>query len=170
MELRRAARIDKGGRGVHAQLNTGIEGMGYIEAVCISSEKGELKTSVEGAEFRREWGIEGDAHAGDWHRQVSLLAGESIDRMRAKMPELSHGMFAENLVTRGLDLSGLTVGDRLSLEGGVLLEITQIGKECHNGGCPIQVATGECIMPKEGIFSKVLEGGRVEPGMKIAEA
>ncbi|TCD48694.1 MOSC domain-containing protein [Chlorobium sp. N1] len=144
--------------------------MGHIEAVCLSSEKGELKSPVERAEFRKGWGIEGDAHAGDWHRQVSLLAGESIDRMRTKMPELSHGMFAENLVTRGFDLSALSVGDRLKLEGGVVLEITQIGKECHNGGCPIQVATGECIMPKEGIFSRVLEGGRVEPGMKIDEA
>ncbi|QEQ57754.1 MOSC domain-containing protein [Chlorobium phaeovibrioides] len=144
--------------------------MGHIEAVCVSREKGELKSPVEGAEFRKDWGIEDDAHAGDWHRQVSLLAGESVDRMRKKMPELSHGMFAENIVTRGINLCALAVGDRLMVEGGVVLEITQIGKECHNGGCPIQVATGECIMPKEGIFSRVLEGGRVAPGMSISSS
>ena len=143
--------------------------MGYIEAVCISREKGVLKSPMEEIVLRQAWGIEGDAHAGEWHRQVSLLAGESIDRMRQKMPEIDHGMFAENVVTREIDLAALSVGDRLRVDGGVLLEVTQIGKECHNGGCPIQVATGECIMPKEGLFCKVLQGGTIRPGMRLQQ-
>lgn len=143
--------------------------MGYIEAVCISREKGVLKSPMEEIVLRQAWGIEGDAHAGEWHRQVSLLAGESIDRMRQKMPEIDHGMFAENVVTREMDLAALSVGDRLRVDGGVLLEVTQIGKECHNGGCPIQVATGECIMPKEGLFCKVLQGGTIRPGMRLQQ-
>jgi len=141
--------------------------MGYIEAVCISREKGELKLAVQEIALKADWGIDGDAHAGDWHRQVSLLAGESVDRMRLKMPELAHGMFAENMVTRGIDLSALKVGDRLEIAGNAVLEITQIGKECHNGACPIQVATGECIMPTEGLFCRVKRGGTVRPGMAV---
>jgi MOSC domain-containing protein YiiM len=143
------------------------EVMGLVEAVCISTEKGTIKKVVSQILLRTEWGIEGDAHAGDWHRQVSILAGESIDRMRKKMAELDHGMFAENIVTRGIDLSGLIVGDSLRVGDAVLLEITQIGKECHNSGCAIKVATGECIMPKEGLFCRVLQGGTIEPGMDI---
>ena len=135
--------------------------MGSIEAVCISREKGVVKIPLKENVLRAGWGVEGDAHAGEWHRQVSVLAGESIDRMREKMPELDHGMFAENIVTRGVDLSGITPGDCLRIGDGVVLEITQIGKECHNAGCAIQKATGECIMPKEGLFCRVVEGGRV---------
>ncbi len=141
--------------------------MGFVEAVCISTEKGTVKKVVHQIVLRREWGIDGDAHAGDWHRQVSILAGESIDRMRKKMPELDHGMFAENMVTRGFDFSGLIVGDSLRVGDAVLLEITQIGKECHNSGCAIKVATGECIMPKEGLFCRVLQGGTIVPGMAV---
>ena len=141
--------------------------MGFVEAVCISTEKGTVKKVVHQIVLRREWGIEGDAHAGDWHRQVSILAGESIDRMRKKMPELDHGMFAENMVTRGIDLSGLIVGDSFRVGDAVILEITQIGKECHNSGCAIKVATGECIMPKEGLFCRVLQGGTILPGMVV---
>jgi MOSC domain-containing protein YiiM len=143
--------------------------MGFVEAVCISSEKGMLKRAVSQISLRAQWGIEGDAHAGEWHRQVSLLAGESIDRMRKKMPELDHGMFAENIVTRGIDLASLIVGDSLQVGDDVFLEITQIGKECHNSVCAIQRATGECIMPKEGLFCRVLQGGTIEPGMVISE-
>jgi MOSC domain-containing protein YiiM len=141
--------------------------MGFIEAVCISEEKGVVKNAVQEIFLRERWGIEGDAHAGEWHRQVSLLAGESIDRMREKITDLEHGMFAENIVTRSLDLSLFKVGDRLLIETDVLLEVTQIGKECHNGGCVIQSVTGDCIMPKEGLFCKVLRGGTVRPGMAI---
>jgi MOSC domain-containing protein YiiM len=140
--------------------------MGHIEAICISVEKGTLKLPVPSAELRAAWGIEGDAHAGEWHRQVSLLAGESIDEVRQAMPELDDGK-RENLVTRGLDLSALAVGDRLLVDEQAVLEVTQIGKECHNGGCPIQKATGDCIMPREGIFCKVLAGGRIAPGSAV---
>ena len=141
--------------------------MGSIEAVCTSREKGVVKTAMTQVNLRSDWGIESDAHAGDWHRQVSLLAGESIDRMRKKIPELDHGMFAENMVTRGIDLSLLTIGQFLTINGRVVLEITQIGKECHNGECAIERQTGECIMPKEGIFCRVVQGGTVRPGMVI---
>ncbi len=141
--------------------------MGVVDAVCISAERGTVKNAVSEIMLRPGFGIEGDAHAGDWHRQVSLLAGESIDRMREKIPELDHGMFAENIVTRGIDLSELMIGDCLWVGDCVLLEITQIGKECHNGGCVIQRETGECIMPKEGLFCRVVQGGMVLPGMIV---
>ena len=142
--------------------------MGIVEAICISTEKGVVKKSVAEITLQSGWGIEGDAHAGDWHRQVSILAGESIDRMRRKLPELDHGVFAENIVTRGIDLSAFTIGDSLLIGDGIVLEITQIGKECHNAGCAIQKATGECIMPKEGLFCRVVEGGTIQPGMVVA--
>jgi MOSC domain-containing protein YiiM len=141
--------------------------MGVLEAVCVSVEKGTVKVPVPSAELRESWGIEGDAHAGEWHRQISLLAGESIDEVRAVLPELDYGMFGENLVTRGIDLPRLHVGDRLQVADAVLLEVTQIGKECHNGGCPIQKATGDCIMPRQGIFCKVVAGGNVAPGSSV---
>ncbi len=141
--------------------------MGIIEAVCISTEKGIVKKTVDDITLRPDWGIEGDAHAGNWHRQVSILASESIDRMRRKIPELDHGMFAENIVTSGIDLSVLTIGDSLLIGDAIVLEITQIGKECHNAGCAIQSATGECIMPKEGLFCRVVQGGTIAPGMAV---
>jgi MOSC domain-containing protein YiiM len=143
--------------------------MGVLEAICVSVEKGTVKLPVPSAKLRESWGIEGDAHAGEWHRQISLLAGESIDLVREKMPELDYGMFGENLVTRGVDLAGLAIGDRLLVGEQVVLEVTQVGKECHNGGCPIQKATGDCIMPREGIFCKVLAGGKLAPGSAIAK-
>jgi MOSC domain-containing protein YiiM len=141
--------------------------MGVIEAICVSVEKGTVKQPVPSAVLREAWGIEGDAHAGEWHRQVSLLVAESIDQVRTVMPGLGYGMFGENLVTRGVDLPGLAVGDRLQVGYQVLLEVTQVGKECHNGGCPIQKATGDCIMPREGVFCKVLAGGTVAPGSSV---
>ncbi len=144
--------------------------MGLIEAICISAEKGVVKTAVGEITLRNDWGIEGDAHAGNWHRQVSILAGESIDRMRRKIPELAHGMFAENIVTRGIDLSVLIIGDSLLIGDEIVLEITRIGKECHNAGCAIQSATGECIMPKEGLFCRVVKGGTIKPGMVVGTA
>ena len=141
--------------------------MGVLEAICVSVEKGTVKQPVSSAELRESWGIEGDAHAGEWHRQISLLAGESIDLVREVLPELETGMFGENLVTRGIDRPRLQVGDRLQVSEAVVLEVTQIGKECHNGGCVIQQATGDCIMPREGIFCKVLAGGTVVPGSLV---
>ncbi|MEI7934851.1 MAG: MOSC domain-containing protein [Chlorobiaceae bacterium] len=141
--------------------------MGFIDAICISTEKGVVKKAVGEITVRTGWGIEGDAHAGDWHRQVSVLSGESIDRMRRKMPELDHGMFAENIVTRDIDLSVLTIGNSLLIGDDIVLEITQIGKECHNAGCAIKSATGECIMPKEGLFCRVVHGGTIKPGMVV---
>ena len=118
--------------------------------------------------FRGNWGIEGDAHAGDWHRQVSILAGESIDTVKQILPTLKNGAFAENIITRGLDLTALKVGDRLRIGEQVLLEITQIGKECHNQGCAIKKATGDCIMPREGLFARVIQGGEARRGDPIS--
>ena len=142
--------------------------MGVVEAVCISEKKGMVKKEVPEIFLEENWGITGDAHAGIWHRQVSLLAGESIDAVKKKMPHLKHGVFAENIVSRGLDVMALAVGDRLVIDGQVVLEVTQIGKECHNDGCAIKKATGDCIMPKEGIFTKVIHGGAVKPGLAVA--
>jgi len=138
--------------------------MARVEALCISERKGAVKTAVQRAVFTQGWGIEDDAHAGAWHRQVSLLAGESIDRVKELLPELAHGAFAENIITRGLDLATLPIGGRLRIGESVEVEITQIGKECHNSGCVIKKATGDCIMPREGIFAKVLVGGTVAAG------
>jgi MOSC domain-containing protein YiiM len=137
--------------------------MGRIEAICISPEKGTVKETVPSAVLRVGHGIVGDAHAGNWHRQVSLLPSESIAKVRDKMPELADGAFAENLVTSGVDLGGVRVGDQVTIGDDVLLEVTQIGKECHNG-CAIRQITGDCIMPREGIFCRVLQGGNIQPG------
>jgi len=141
--------------------------MGIVEAVCISAKKGMVKKEVAEILLKENWGIEGDAHAGDWHRQVSLLAAESIEQVKKKMPHLKHGVFAENIVTRGLDLLQLAIGDRLVIASTVVLEVTQIGKECHNAGCAIKKATGDCIMPREGIFTRVIHGGIVKAGLAI---
>lgn len=141
--------------------------MGTIEAICVSSKKGRIKNPIQEAEFRKDWGIVDDAHAGDWHRQVSLLAGESIDTVRKTIPTLADGAFAENIITRGIDIAALKIGDQLLLADTVVLEVTQIGKECHNAGCAIKRATGDCIMPKEGIFTKVVIGGTVRAGASI---
>lgn len=138
-----------------------------VEAICISAKKGIVKREIAEVLFRDKWGIEQDAHAGDWHRQVSLLAGESIDRVKEKLPSLKNGAFAENIITRNMDLSMVKVGDKLRLGGEVVLEITQIGKKCHNDGCAIKKATGNCIMPKEGLFAKVVNGGHLRKGDAI---
>ena len=135
--------------------------MAHVEAVCLSRKKGIVKKEQDKAILRENWGVEGDAHAGDWHRQVSLLAGESIDTVKEILPTLKNGAFAENIITRGIDLTSLTIGDRLQIGDEVVLEITQIGKECHNSGCAIKKATGDCIMPREGIFSRVIQGGEI---------
>jgi MOSC domain-containing protein YiiM len=137
--------------------------MGYIEAISISKKKGIRKSEIQFATLIQDWGVEGDAHAGNWHRQVSLLAGESIDIVKEKMPNLPIGAFAENIITRGVDLVSIEVGGRLKLADHVILEITQIGKECHNA-CAIKKITGDCIMPREGVFAKVISGGKIQPG------
>jgi len=136
-----------------------------VVSVNISKEKGERKTPVGRIILREKLGIEGDAHSGDWHRHVSLLAQEDIDLMKEKLDTLRPGDFAENITTLGVDLAALPVGTRLSF-GEVLLEVTQIGKECHSG-CSILKETGECVMPKRGIFARVLKGGIIsdeDPG------
>ena len=139
--------------------------MALVKAVCISENKGERKKPVEFVELRENHGIVGDAHAGDWHRQVSLLAEESIDKMRALGLDVTAGDFAENITTSGIELVTLPIGSRLQI-GETLLEVTQIGKECHTR-CAIFYQAGDCVMPKEGIFVKVVTGGTVKPGDEI---
>jgi len=143
--------------------------MAHVEAVCLSHKKGIVKKEQPQVAMLENWGIEGDAHAGDWHRQVSLLAGESIDNVKKILPTLKNGAFAENIITRGIDLNAIQIGDRLQIGDQVVLEITQIGKECHNSGCAIKKATGDCIMPREGIFSRVIKGGTVAKDDAILE-
>ena len=138
---------------------------GKIVAVCISEAKGERKRPVPRITLQKNHGVSGDAHAGDWHRQVSLLAQESIDKMRALGLDVLAGDFAENITTSGMDLVALPVGTRLKI-GAALLEVTQIGKECHNR-CAIYYQAGDCVMPKEGIFAKVLEGGEISAEDRI---
>ena len=133
-----------------------------VVAVNVSKEKGVQKVQVAAVELKEGHGIVGDAHAGDWHRQISLLAEESIDKMRQLGLELDPGAFAENITTRGVELISLPVGTRFEL-GPALLEVTQIGKECHQH-CAIYHQAGDCVMPKEGIFAKVLRGGDVRTG------
>jgi MOSC domain-containing protein YiiM len=140
---------------------------GRIEAICISPRKGMVKHEIEEAVLLENFGIQDDAHAGDWHRQVSLLAGESIAQVKEILPRLRNGAFAENLITSGLDLKSLKIGDLLAIGGGPVLEVTQIGKECHNSGCAIKKATGTCIMPVEGVFARVIKGGAINKGLSI---
>ena len=139
--------------------------MALVLAVCISENKGERKTPVESVELRENHGIVGDGHAGDWHRQVSLLAQESIDKMRALGLDVNAGDFAENITTSGIDLVSLPIGTRLQI-GETVLEVTQIGKECHTR-CAIFYQAGDCVMPKEGIFVKVLQDGKIGQGDTI---
>ena len=140
--------------------------MAEVTAVNISREKGVRKESVPYIDLKLRHGIVGDAHAGDWHRQISLLADESVDTMRKACPiELDAGIFAENINTRGIALKTLPVGTRLRV-GATELEVTQIGKQCHND-CEIKRATGKCVMPTEGIFAVVVKEGRVQAGDEI---
>ena len=140
--------------------------MAKVVSVNISEKKGTLKKPVPEIELKLRHGIVGDAHAGDWHRQISLLADESVDTMRAICPlELDAGIFAENINTRGIELKTLPVGTRLRV-GETELEVTQIGKQCHND-CEIKRATGKCVMPTEGIFAVVVKEGRVQAGDEI---
>ena len=137
-----------------------------IRAFCISGKKGEQKHPVEEIVLRPQLGIVGDAHAGNWHRQVSLLAQESVDRLQEKVTvKLFPGAFAENVLCEGISLCELPVGTRLKI-GSALCEVTQIGKECH-ADCAIRRQAGDCVMPREGIFAVVLEEGTAHPGDRV---
>ena len=142
--------------------NNKIVGTARVVAVCISEKKGTPKHEISKAYLKVGHGIEGDAHAGNWHRQISLLADESVDKMRSVYPDIPTGAFAENILTRGVELTRLPIGTQLRI-GQVLLEVTQIGKECH-ADCAIRRMVGDCVMPREGIFAKVIEGGTVQAG------
>lgn len=136
--------------------------MGNVIAVCTSPQKGTQKTNVGTAIFVEDWGIEGDAHAGKWHRQVSLLSHDKIEAFRARGAQVEDGAFGENLVVSGIDFRTLPIGTRFQCND-VVLELTQIGKECHNG-CEIYKIMGDCIMPREGVFTRVLHGGTISVG------
>jgi molybdopterin adenylyltransferase len=141
--------------------------MGTLSAICVSARKGERKQAVESAFLKADFGLDGDAHAGPWHRQISLLSAESADTVRqAGLPDLQAGDFAENLLVSGVDLDAIGLGSTLRVGTGAILSITQIGKTCH-APCIIQAKTGECIMPKQGLFARVLQGGAIAPGDRV---
>ena len=140
--------------------------MGVVKAICTSAVKGVQKTEVEQAVLMADFGIAGDAHAGNWHRQVSLLAQEPIDAFKARGAEVNNGSFGENLIVEGLgDLKSYPSGTRF-ICGDAVLELTQIGKKCQSH-CAIYHTMGECIMPHEGVFTKVIKGGTITPGTTI---
>lgn len=141
--------------------------MGRIHGICISEKKGTQKHGIPEAELVTEWGIQGDAHAGKWHRQVSLLGLEQIEDFRARGAEVDFGAFGENLIVEGYRFRELPIGTRFQI-GDVLLEMTQIGKECHSH-CMIYKVMGDCIMPREGVFARVLQGGTVRVGDEITQ-
>lgn len=139
--------------------------MGKILAICISEKRGTQKRAVPAAVLTEDWGIQGDAHGGKWHRQVSLLSFEKIEAFRARGAEVDFGAFGENLVVEGFDFRNLPVGTRFQC-GEAVLEMTQIGKECHTH-CQIYQVMGECIMPREGVFARVLKGGEIHEGDEL---
>ena len=136
--------------------------MGKVKAICISERRGTAKSFVDAATFVTEYGIDGDAHAGDWHRQVSFLGQEVIDAFKARGAKVEAGAFGENIIAEGFTFKELSIGTRLR-SGDVFFEITQIGKECH-AHCAIYQQVGDCIMPREGVFARVLHGGRITVG------
>ena len=137
-----------------------------IESIAVSKKKGTRKTQVEEAHIMEDHGLIGDAHAGPWHRQVSFLSSESISKSKEEGLDVTFGDFAENIATSGIDWKNIPVGTRVKLGEKALVEITQIGKECHNK-CAIYYLAGDCIMPREGIFAKVISGGRIQTGDTI---
>ncbi len=139
--------------------------MGVIKAVCTSDIKGIQKSEQASIELRADWGIEGDAHGGPWHRQVSLLSSEQVEAFKARGADVDHGSFGENIVVEGFDLKSLPIGTRFTC-GDAMLELTQIGKRCHTH-CAIYHQVGDCIMPREGVFCKVIAGGTIAPGDPI---
>jgi MOSC domain-containing protein YiiM len=140
--------------------------MGIIKAVCTSPDKGMRKKDIGEGLLIKEYGLKDDAHSGPWHRQVSLLAIESIDKMRAMGLDVGPGDFAENLTTEGINLVNLPIGARVKIGSEAVGEVTQIGKECHTR-CAIYQQAGDCVMPREGIFIRILKGGPVRVGDKI---
>ena len=136
--------------------------MGVIKGICNSEKRGTAKHEIEEAILAKDWGIQGDAHAGHWHRQVSLLSYEKIEEFRKKGADIELGAFGENLIVSGYDFRNLAVGTRFQC-GEAVLEMTQIGKECHSH-CEIYKRMGECIMPREGVFAIVLHGGTIRKG------
>ena len=147
--------------------------MGKVLGVCISEKKGTQKKNIHEARFIEDWGIENDAHAGKWHRQVRLLSADRINEFRNRGAEVADGAFGENLIVEGFDFKSLPVGTVFQC-GDVVLEMTQIGKECHSH-CEIYKVMGDCIMPREGVFTKVLHGGVIREGdemtiLKMGEA
>lgn len=145
------------------QIDFGTEiTAGKVIAVSISKKRGIPKTNIDSANLIENYGIEGDIHAGNWHRQVSFLALESIDKMkRSGLPKLRPGAFAENITTEFLTLPSLKIGTRMKIGRKAIIEITQIGKECHNK-CAIYIKIGDCVMPREGIFGKVVKSGQIK--------
>lgn len=141
--------------------------MGEVVAVCISEKKGTSKRNIGKCTLIENWGLEKDAHAGNWHRQVSLLSYEAVEAFRARGAKVVDGDFGENLLVKGYDFKTYPVGTRFRC-GEVLLEITQIGKKCHSG-CEIFQQVGDCIMPREGVFARVLQGGVIEVGDELYE-
>jgi len=139
---------------------------GKVLAVNISEDKGMRKTNIQSCTLLKKFGLKGDAHAGPWHRQVSLLANESIEKMRAKGLNVGYGDFAENITTEGVDLVHLPIGTEVRIGNSVILRVTQIGKECHER-CAIYYQAGDCVMPKEGIFAEVITEGEVKAGDEI---
>lgn len=137
-----------------------------VVSIAISKKKGTRKTQIEEALLIAEHGLEDDAHAGAWHRQVSFLAAESIDAARQKGLNVDFGDFAENIATTGIDWKNVPIGSRFQIGDSVLVEITQIGKECHQK-CAIYYLAGDCIMPREGVFARVLKGGKIRRGDEI---
>jgi MOSC domain-containing protein YiiM len=138
-----------------------------IVSIATSNKKGTRKTTVDEAYLKKEHGLEGDAHAGAWHRQVSFLAAEEIDKARQKGLEVTFGDFAENIATTGIDWKNIPVGTRVRLGNEALVEITQIGKECHTR-CAIYYKAGDCIMPREGVFARVIKEGKITCGDQIS--
>lgn len=150
-----------------SQSKSDLTIQGKVKAISISSKKGVSKTNVKEAKLIEGYGIKDDIHSGKWHRQVSLLALESIEKMRGSgFPNLTPGSFAENITTQNIDISKLKEGTIIKIGNNTELEITQIGKECHSK-CTINIEVGDCIMPKEGIFAKVLKGGIIKEGDTI---
>jgi MOSC domain-containing protein YiiM len=137
-----------------------------IVSIAVSRKKGTRKTPVEEAFLSKNHGLVGDAHAGEWHRQVSFLASESIEKAKQEGLDVTFGDFAENIATSGIDWKNLPIGSKVRLGDKVLVEITQIGKECHNK-CAIYYKAGDCIMPREGVFARVLEEGTIRCGDEI---
>jgi MOSC domain-containing protein YiiM len=139
---------------------------GKVLSISVSEEKGTKKSNVPSARLIENFGLEKDAHAGDWERQVSLLPYESFKKLDEDLKNLKPGDFAENITTQGIDLSSLKIGDRIMIGKEILLEVTRIGKECHEA-CSIKELVGDCIMPREGVFTKVVRGGLIEVGEEI---